>query len=348
MSTTIEKFANEIENALKGHCQGFAFVISHRDEAKEKRQFGQARTNADAPALDMSTNVPFHIASVSKTITAAALLKILKQRKDVNSDMAFHSWLPEHWHIHTDIRNITFRQLLTHTSGLRTTDIDYHSLKKSMADGITIPPDKAYQGINFALMRFLIPALAGYNIGQKTHPDIVFEMKQAAEYAEAYMDYVQKEIFNKAGLPKLYCKTLPYITGKAYPFPNLGSHGEGFGDHTLTCGSGGWVMSAAQMAKFFRQLNHTHNILPQDLIDMMHTNRMGYDTDSGTTPGGHSFVIKGGIYYNSSGIKLKTTIIGFENAIQVAMIVNSAIKGAGGMKDIIIEAFDNTWKIIKV
>lgn len=347
MPSPAERFADKIENALKGHCNGFAFVVSHRDQKLLERQYGKARTNSDAPAMDMTADVPFHIASVSKTITAAALLKILRKRDDVHAGMAFHPWLPEHWHIHADIRGITFRQLLTHTSGLRTTEIDYHSLKKSMADGITIPPDKPYQGINYALMRFLIPSLAGYTIEQKGHPDLVFEMVQAGKYAAAYMDYVQKEIFNKAGLPQLQCKAIPYITGKAYSFPNLGGHGDGFGDHTLTCGSGGWVMTTAQMAKFFRQLVYTNNILSQDLIDMMHDNLMGYDGESGTTPGGQGFVIKGGIYFTST-VKLKTTIIGFDNGIQVAMIINSAIKGAPGMKEIIIGAYDDTWKTIHI
>ena len=45
---------------------------------------------------------------------------------------------------------------------------------------------------------------------------------------------------------------------------------------------------------------------------------------------------------------LKSTIIGFENGIQAAIIINSAIKRAGGMKDVIIDSFDNVWKKIEI
>lgn len=340
MNFNFESFADEISSKLKGHCGGYAFVVSYKDDWKEKRSYGMARSSNDAPALEMSTSVLFHTASVSKTITGAALLKLLHKRADVDFGTPIYKYLPDHWHIHNDIKSISFRQIMTHTSGLRTSGLDYFNLKDSMKDGITQPPDKPYQGINFALMRLLIPRLAGYSIKQLKRSDPIAELMQASQYADAYIDYVNKELFEKAGLPKLYCNPFDIVTGKCYHFPDMGCQGTNFGDQSLVAGSKGWVMSAAQLAKFFRLLNHTENIMPFSLSKTMRDSSVGYDS-GGKTGKGNSYYTKGGLFPGKENKgELRTRIIGYGNDVQVALIINSEIKGAKEM-DILNNAFDN-------
>lgn len=348
MSFDFEKFADEIENSLKGNCFGYAFVVSYKTDWKVKRANGLARTKHNPPETAMSTNMPFHTASVSKAVTAVALLKLLNQREDVSLDSNFYHYLPVHWQVHSSIKDITFRQLLTHTSGLRTHGIEYSKLKKVMHDGLDAGATKVYnyEGINFALMRILIPALAKYPVIQDAHGGGNFDIIQAAEYASFYIDYVRKELFEKADLPKLNCEALPYISGVCYHFPEHGNSGTDFGDQTLTCGSRGWVMSAAQMAKFFRMVHHTENILPAWLSRKMRDDLLGYDSN-GKTGDNVSFYWKnGGFPGTQNAGELNTLTIGYSNDVQVALVINSEVSfGKDNIASMINKAHEKIYKV---
>jgi CubicO group peptidase (beta-lactamase class C family) len=351
MSFDFEKFANTIENGIKGNCVGYAFVISYKDSWKVKRAGGQARTLINTPPLDMSTNVQFHTASVSKAITAVALLKVLYQREDVILDSPFHTFLPNHWQVHKSLHSITFQQLLTHKSGFRfDRGLDYDALKKDMAAGVNELNigHYDYQGENFAIMRLLIPELAKYPISKNGHGGPGIDILQGAEYATYYMKYVQKELFAKAGLPELNCKAEAFKTGMCYHFPHNNKAGTDFGNQTLVCGSKGWVMSAAELAKFFRTVHHTEDILPTWLSNKMKNLLLGYD-QNGETSEAVGFYWKNGKFPGSQNAgELNTLIIGYANHVQVALIINSELAGNKEMVEIINSAHDEAYKMIKV
>ncbi|MBL0202532.1 MAG: beta-lactamase family protein [Chitinophagaceae bacterium] len=360
MSFDFEKFANAIENGLKGNCVGYAFVVSYKDNWKVKRAGGYARTLINTPPLEMSTNVQFHTASVSKAITAVALLKVLNQRQDVSLDSLFYKFLPSHWRIHQSLKykdndkKINFQRLLTHKSGFRFDGgLDYHALKKDMAAGVNESNignnnDKnGYQGENFAIMRLLIPKLAGYSISQNEDGGPGIDILQAAEYADYYMDYVQKHLFEKAGLPLLKCKAEVMKTGMCYHFPHNNKPGTDFGNQTLVCGSKGWVMSAAELAKFFRTVHYTEAILPTWLSDKMKDELLGYG-QKGETAESVGFYCKNGKFPRSQNDgELNTLIIGYANHVQVALIINSELTGNKGMVEIINAAHDEAYKMKK-
>lgn len=355
MSFDFEKFADKIENGLKGNCQAYAFVVSYKDNWKVKRAGGMARTMYNVPPLDMSTNVRFHLASVSKAITAVALLKILYKRDDVSLGSFFHTYLPAHWQVHKSLREITFQQLLTHRSGFRFSGgLDYAALKKDMAAGVKISDngnnddDNAYQGENFAIMRLLIPTLAGYPIAQNENGGPELDILQAAAYTSYYIEYIQKELFEKAGLPQLSCKAEAFTTGMCYHFPYDNKPGTDFGNQTLVVGSKGWVLSSAELAKLFRIVHHTEKILPTWLSNKMKNELLGYDAN-GSTSEGVDFYWKNGKFPGSQNAgELNTLIIGYENDVQVALIINSELANTKGMVGIINDAHDNAYKKIKV
>lgn len=351
MSFDFEKFANTIESGIKGNCVGYAFVVSYKDNWKVKRAGGNARTLINTPPLEMNTNVQFHSASVSKAITAVALLKLLNEREDVSLGSPFHTFLPSHWQIHQTIHSITFQQLLNHTSGFRFSGgLDYDALKKDMAAGVNAANigDYDYQGENFAIMRLLIPRLAKYSISQNEQGGPGIDILQAAEYADYYMDYVQKHLFEKAGLPLLKCKAEVMKTGMCYHFPHNNKPGTDFGNQTLVCGSKGWVMSAAELARFFRTVHYTEAILPTWLSNKMKTGLLGYD-QKGETAEAVGFYWKNGKFPGSQNAgELNTLIIGYANHVQVALIINSELAGNKGMVEIINAAHDEAYKMIKV
>ncbi|MES2775151.1 MAG: serine hydrolase domain-containing protein [Bacteroidota bacterium] len=352
MSFDFKKFADAIENDLKGNCVGYAFVVSHKEVWREKRAGGKARTSRNVPPTDMNTDIRFHTASVSKAITGAALLRALYHNKDFSLGTPFHTLLPRHWRVHQSITQLTFEQLLTHRAGFRFSGggLSYASLKENIERGINTADigDPEYQGENFAVMRLLIPRLSGYDIPQVQNADSLFETMQAGMYAASLIDYTNKHLFGKSGLSKLGCKPVPFLGGICYHFPYDNKSGTEFSDQTLVVGSKGWVMSAAEMGRFFRTLHFTEEIMPNTLSTRMKNDLLGYDS-KGSTSEGVGYYWKNGQFPGSQNDgELNTLIIGYDNEVQVALIINSELGGGKGMVSIINDAHDEAYKMVKI
>lgn len=349
MSFDFKKFADQIEGRLNGHCGAYAFVVSYKSDWKVKRFMGKARTKHNPPLLNMSTSVRFHIASVSKAISAAALLKLLNLRTDYKLDDPFHPLLPDHWHVHESLRKVSFGQLLSHTSGLPVSGYGYQSIKNRMAEGINTNDigTANYAGINYGIIQLLIPRLAKMPVLQLNRSDSKAEILQAAIYSGFYISYVQNEVFKKAGLTKLHCKALPFASGVCYHFPDKGKAGTDFGNQEELAASKGWVMSAEQMAKFFRVLRYTENVLPFWLSKKMASDSLGYFGKGSTSEGVGCYWKNGGFPGSENKGELNSLIIGYDNDIQVALIINSELTNSKGMVGIINEAHDAAYKKTK-
>ncbi len=371
-----EDLAKAIAKRLDGKCVGYQFVISVNGSQKSIHANGDARLAQDGNARAMFVNDKFNIASCSKTITAAALLRALNA-KQKNADELIYSYLPVHWSLGTGIKTITFKQLMTHNSGFAdsTYGSDYAGLKKLVSKGLVdASKPERYNNANFALMRFLIATLADYPITKmpaNASATVVknTENKQAQEYADAYIDYCQKNVLgvSGSGMNTIVCKPTDTNPGLCYQFPKDNGKGTDFGDMTLTNAERGWNMTTVQMAAFMSALHYSEKIIPKSLSDMMRNDRAGYDL-RGNTPGGMSYYAKNGGYpgkfankvldganfgknYNSG--QLESWLIGFGNDVQISFIANSQVFITANSKespngelalDSILAAFDEWYK----
>ena len=123
------------------------------------RQWNWSRTPQDG-AVAWASNVPMHVASVSKLDTAMAMTKLLDSR-NISPDARILPWLPKYWHKGPGIERITFRQLLTHASGLVLKDepgpSDFQFMKDQIAIGTVGKP--GYRNMNYGLCRILISTI---------------------------------------------------------------------------------------------------------------------------------------------------------------------------------------------
>ncbi len=123
---------------------------------------GMARQSPDQDARAMTFEDKITIASVSKTITAAAMLHAMTEKK-VSVDTKISPYLPDDWAQGPNINTITFRELFTHKSGFRCGDkyggwaLLFDGLRKCILDGVNLS-DKVqlYRNENYALMRILL------------------------------------------------------------------------------------------------------------------------------------------------------------------------------------------------
>src|SRR6185436_10463223 len=165
----LDTLSKNIQAELDGKVVKYAFVLRH-GIASVSHAWGKRRTAADAPEQDFTVYHRYNPASVTKTITAVALLQLLEKK---NLSIQDHIWnyLPASWSIPASIKEITFRQILRHTGGIRT-DVGntLANVKTVIEAGITLSDTAmgcdggagCYRNVNYAICRILIAYLDGY------------------------------------------------------------------------------------------------------------------------------------------------------------------------------------------
>lgn len=343
-------FADQAIANLKGFSVGVQLTVTDNNGNTEGRSAGWCRLPHSGVQRVMSHKEQYNVASVSKVITGTAMLRALYDNPNISLNTPFASCLPSHWTIHSSLTKVTFAQLLQHKSGIRDNGgWSYSSLKAVVLDGVN-PKDigtRKYNNLNYAMMRLLIPRVANAAIpqiaggvsGSSLH---VLETLQAAQFAGAYLSYVQQHVWDKTGItPGMQCKPISSFPALCYQYPNfLETSGDDFGDMTLVCGGAGWNTSTNQLAAFMRTLHSTQQILPSSLSQSMIDQAYGYD-GTGSTPKGTLYWQKGGDFPGSQNDgQLHSYVIGFANNVYIAMIVNSPFVKGTDFRTEIGNAFD--------
>jgi len=352
----LTEFADEIETKLMGHCVGYQFVVSFNGTPVVKRAGGVARRAPDKSPRPMTTGDKYNIASISKTMTAIAAMKVLDQ-KGLHVGDTIGKFLPDSFATEAichdkriSFRTLTFRELLTHKSGITCKKAGkLEALKACVAAGV-LKTDKEeaqkhpiYNATNFQLFRILIPEIEAFTPPGTLAPS-AGTIKPVHDYPKEYMAYVQKHVFDPAGLPKLFVKP----TGA---FPALGYHlyqipcpeegfGSDFGDQTQAAGAGGWTMSSEHLAMVLGTFLYTDKILPRALVEMMKEQNLGlaaHDVTNDLVSHGH-----GGWYpgFDDTGKQMNTGELGtlaygLSNGVSVALFVNSQLGRNWNTRDIV-------------
>ncbi len=113
----------------RSNVPGISVAVTHHGKVVFSKGYGLADIER---AVSVDPDTRFHVASHSKTFTAAAVM-ILVERRALRLDDPIATWLP--WiRKHTDKRipTVTIRELLSHGSGFYRdgSDADYWSLKR--------------------------------------------------------------------------------------------------------------------------------------------------------------------------------------------------------------------------
>lgn len=300
----IEAFKDGIENAVKGKTVGYAYSIFCDGEYYTSGAGGLSSTNAETGGpIDMGTEAPVNVASVSKTFTAMAMLKLLKA-KNIPITEKISTHLPSGWAKGVNISSISFQDLLTHRSGFRSdtldptnngSPLDYATLKMVVANGVRavdygVP---SYQNLNFCLMRILIPYINGHAYAGTDAAD-------ATQTSQEYVDYVKAKVMTPSGAFNTDVKSITSPPPHLYPFPDDAELGVDAGDWTAIAGGGGWNICVNDAARVMSRLMFTENILDANTRNDMLNNSLG--TYIWDTPYGKAYNHNGGISYaNSSG-----------------------------------------------
>ena len=276
-------FAQTLTGLLQNRDIGYGFVLFENDELKASGNDGlRARATEMGGPKNYITDTKMHIASMSKTIAAMAFTQ-LAALKGIRTTDKISPYLPPSWPKGENIDQITFRDLFTHRSGIiglgnncqngAYSENIYSGLKQLIANGVKAQNrgQYCYQNANVGLMRVLIPALAGYAFTGNDGTD-------DGQTQQLYLTYVQKNIFEKAGLTNIvptyptndptYCYSSPYIAGEKGWNP---------GSFFNTLGAYGWYMTPREAGKLYATVlsSASQDVLPTAYKDTLLLNSLG-------------------------------------------------------------------------
>jgi CubicO group peptidase (beta-lactamase class C family) len=330
---SVAQIADKVKAKFAGKAVGWSVTVMAPGGATATANGGDARRAPDGSPRAMTDKERISIASVSKTITAATLLRVMAQ-KQVTLDAKAYLYLPGDWTFDAKFKDVTIRELLAHTSGILDKDcgIDFATLKACAAKAPGGAKVWKYANTNYAFLRVMLVRMYGITASS------------GADYGEQYHLIVNRQTFNSAGLPFLTCKSpqpdpaLSYKSSKddgseAYHANNYDFAtvlpGQDWGDMTAICGSQGWNLTSRELAWFMHDLMLTEKILPQTTVNEMRSGQLGLRyADYG---GGLTAYYHGG--YHPAGWnkgELNTLIITYSNGITIGVVINSRYNGDYG------------------
>jgi len=327
----LEQFAQNIESTLDGNVVKYSYHIRSGFAVFENAK-GPKRTSANPPASNFTLDDRLNPASVTKTITAVALLRALEQN-GVSINASIAGYLPSYWNVHPTISTITFKEVLNHTSGFRTSvagGYTFSNLKTLIETGINISDKVAkYENVNYALARVLLAYVNGYQENQ---------LVDAALISVYFQKYLNDELFSPVGISTINFK--PETNGTLfYPFPAGNSSGTSYGDWTGKEGSAGIQISTHELEEFLMRMFTPGTYLSQNMINSLKLYEMGMGEYSGVADG--PAYGKGGYFpasYNG-GAELNSCIVKFDSGVQAVLIINGTISA----KQTLINAYNNAW-----
>jgi len=250
-------FGQAFHAAIKDNVVGYALRIGKNGQTIYTLQWNWAQTPSDS-SLGWSPQRRMHVASISKLITGMAMVRLLNE-KGVSYDAKIINYLPGYWPKGSNISKITFRHLLTHTSGFSTggSSSDYQFMKSRVASGVPASAigTRDYENMNFGLCRILIAVINGNINKNAVFPAFINDQLWDAITINAYVQYVNQKVFAPAGVsgPSL---DKPDAPARAYMFP--AGNGWNSGNLASMAGGAAWHMSINEILAvmhIFRRAN---------------------------------------------------------------------------------------------
>jgi CubicO group peptidase (beta-lactamase class C family) len=298
------KWSEKIRGALNGKfAGGYAFEVLDEGKVVASGAEGWARApwEKEHPSVPWTLDKPMGVASVSKTVTAVALLKLWEEHQKTGRKFSLDE---PFWprikavcpNAHADVQRVTIRHLLRHRSGFKKTG-DYFT-PKDVEELLNLPlahkPGEVpeYQNNNFYLLHLVIE-----QIGQV----------QYTPYVKAHvlepMGIEHMETHSEAQQP-MCCYAKQGSTEPGDPMQQ---------DCAAWVGAGGWYSSASDLGRFLTGLRD-HKVLTPETTNVMLKGNMGWD---GSDPGWS----KGGLW-PSGDRRFGSVIAHFPDGVDAVLLVN--------------------------
>jgi len=323
---------------------GFAYQLRQSGQILISNALEYAKREQDG--LEWWTaNVQMHVASVSKLMTAMAMMVLFRDHNisDPPWDTPIYGYLPDYWHKGPSVNYITFLNLLQHTSGLGISapdPVNFQSMESAIASGID-PANLGqynYRNLNYGLCRILLPVING-DIDQSADPS-TWDQKTTS----AYEAYLQAKVFRPSGVVGATLDHQP-ACALAYHGPDDTECGWNSGNMEENCGCDGWHLSVNQLLDVMGEFRRGGGILTPAAAQAMLDHGFGVDpltTSSAPlpaalpTPAGNVYC-KPGDWHNTNDSPPprdeQNLAFFLPEDMELAVFVNSTVGGHTGEND---------------
>ncbi len=347
--------AQKLEEKIAPFTVGMGYAIIKNGELKANGSAGNRQVSVASQPLPYLSDTRQTTFSITKTLTAIATIAYLNQN-GLSLNSPIKGRFPHTWDVSNVSGFITFKDLLTHTSGFTGTLDSYDDMKAYIEGGsLGSRGPFNYANVNYTLLRILLP-MANEDIRFTTTASAMTDYNIDLYLSYEFVGIMRNEVTGKAGLsgdagPKVWDMADPSASTMLYNFQNQNQGGAfilsswpELSDFILLCGAGGWYLNTVEYAtvidKLFRkQLNASVG------VDQMKAELLGmYTTETGT-PGvkriyrhsGSSGSNRGGrsqwVYLEEYGI----TVVVFVNSNNSGEPFNDNLLGA------ILEAVEESY-----
>ena len=261
----VERWEARLRELLEGEVVGFSFALADRGILQTEGGWGSARTATDG-AVPWHADKQMHVASVSKTITAIATVATLFANGRTPFDK-IEPFLPSWWTRGPGVADLTFVDLLRHTSALDFVGGDaagseYANLQKAIATGRTPPAAQEYNNANLGLLRVILPRVDNpiWEVFLQTQqwPVPLADLILSPTFFE---DVVRRYVLDPAGAQAGCAPVDGPAQTMGYNFPYNGETGWAASDYSYQCGGLGWHISAHDLLGVLAFTRHSDQIL---------------------------------------------------------------------------------------
>ncbi|PHR74181.1 MAG: hypothetical protein COA67_02100 [Lutibacter sp.] len=338
----------EFENYIQGEMDSqkipaMSTLIFKENDILYENYFGESQMQQ---SISLENNHLFLLASISKVVTATALLQLNEDNlfslnDNINDYLPFNVSIPNH------PENITFKMLLTHTSAI--------------ADGSALD-DQYYYGedspveLNSFLTNYLTPSGSFYNASENFYN---FSPGSDYEYSNIgnaligllveeisgmnFNNYCKQNIFNPLGMYETYWRLDEISQTIVQPYNYINGQYEAIQHYTFTdYPNGGLRSTGKDMFKFLKAFinngtSNNHQLLNSSTINSMITPQIpAIDNEVGL----HLFLMnsENGLWGHDGGEQGVATIMAFNPNTKIGTII-LANQGEVDLDEILIEAY---------
>jgi D-alanyl-D-alanine carboxypeptidase len=233
-----------------------------------RKAFGLASVELGTP---MQPEMVFRIGSITKQITAAAILKLVEEGK-VDLKAPIHRYLedlPKPW------EGVTVEQLLNHTAGIPNhTEVAsyWNHIREDLAPTKLLETYVAHMPLDFEPGTKYHYSNTGY---------ILLGMIIEKASGQPYADFLEKRFFEPLGLKRMhYGSEIELIPGLV-PGYTKGPKPSPYRSTTQTFASGGLVGDADDVAQWLLDLYECKVLKPESLAKMMTSTKLKNGQDVG-------------------------------------------------------------------
>lgn len=251
----VNGFGEAVHAALRNSTNGYTMRMRRGGNTNYTLQWNWAQNPGDGNR-GWNPDRGMHIASISKFLTAVALVDLL-DRRNIDFDTPIAQYLPDYWTLGANVGGVTFQELMNHTSGFSTggSESSFSFMRQQVAAGFPASQsgDYDYENMNFGLMRILIATIGGYVDEDANFGAFFNNMMWDLVTKMAYVDYMETRVFAPAGVTGA---SLASSASTAHGYTRTGANGQDWGNLSDWAGGAAWHMSAddvLDIASWFRR-----------------------------------------------------------------------------------------------